>query len=189
MAWRRLAPSFNSFLKLVDGMPFRSSQWLLVAGIVFLVASVFLVAFFLLAPNQETQDSGGAVQQAIVPRACFENGSCLDLELARSDEERARGLMLRESLSSSAGMLFLFESDEIHSFWMKNTLIPLDMIWLDAGGRIIGFQENALPCMETLCPLFSIAFPSRMVLETNAGFISENNVQLGQLVLLQNVPA
>jgi len=96
--------------------------------------------------------------------------------------------MFRTSLASDAGMLFVFELDEIHSFWMKNTLIPLDIIWLDADSRIIGFQENVPPCTTALCPLFSINRPSRMVLETNAGFVAENGVQIGRLVSLQNIP-
>lgn len=170
-------------------MPSQSYRLLLAAGTVCLIASIVLFGFFLFALNSQSNTPSPVPSQSLASsRACFASGACLELELARSDEERTRGLMLRTSLASDAGMLFLFESEENHSFWMKNTLIPLDIIWLGADSRVIGFEENVPPCTTSLCPLFSINKPSRLVLETNAGFAAKNAVQIGQLVSLENIP-
>ncbi len=170
-------------------MPSQPYRLLLTAGIVCLLASIVLLGFFLFALNPQSNIQPPAPSQSLAsPRACFASGACLELELARSNEERARGLMFRTSLASDAGMLFVFESDDIHSFWMKNALIPLDIIWLDADSRVVGFQENVPPCTTPLCPLFSINKPSRLVLETNEGFVAENRFQIGQRVSPQNIP-
>ena len=73
-------------------------------------------------------------------RACFKE-YCFAVELAISPEERSRGLMFRESLDQDKGMLFIFEKEEKHAFWMKNTLIPLDIIWIDHNKEVI-FIKN-----------------------------------------------
>ncbi len=72
-------------------------------------------------------------------------GARFAVEIADDDAERARGLMFRESLSSSAGMLFIYDQPQKVSFWMKNTLIPLDMIFIGADGRVNRVHSNAIP--------------------------------------------
>lgn len=67
------------------------------------------------------------------------------VEVARTAEEQARGLMFREELAPDAGMLFVHRRPKVANFWMKNTLIPLDMIWIGANGRVLGVHENAVP--------------------------------------------
>lgn len=71
------------------------------------------------------------------------------VELAETSEARSRGLMYRESLPRSEGMLFVYPSPQHASFWMKNTLIPLDMIFADAAGRVTVVHSNAIPGDET----------------------------------------
>lgn len=71
------------------------------------------------------------------------------VELADTDAERARGLMFREKLASSAGMLFVYDRPGRAAFWMKNTLIPLDMIFADPTGTVLRVHENAVPHDET----------------------------------------
>lgn len=68
-----------------------------------------------------------------------------DVELAVTPQDRARGLMFRESLPSQSGMLFVFDPPQPVAFWMKNTLIPLDMIFLDQTGTVIKVHANAVP--------------------------------------------
>ena len=88
------------------------------------------------------------------------------IELADEPNERAQGLMHREVMARSAGMLFVFEQPQTVAFWMKNTLIPLDMIFADTAGRILRIHENAIPHDETPIPGGEGVFA---VLEVNAG--------------------
>jgi uncharacterized membrane protein (UPF0127 family) len=74
------------------------------------------------------------------------------VELADDAGERAQGLMHRESLPASAGMLFVYEHLQLVSFWMENTLVPLDMVFLDAAGRVVKVHENAVPLDRTPIP-------------------------------------
>ena len=75
-----------------------------------------------------------------------------NIELADDPKERSLGLMNRKSLPQSAGMLFAYEKPQAVSFWMRNTLIPLDMIFMDATGRVTHIHENAIPLDETGIP-------------------------------------
>jgi uncharacterized membrane protein (UPF0127 family) len=107
------------------------------------------------------------------------------VELARTDAERSRGLMNRERLDEDAGMLFLFPVSDDHGFWMKDTLIPLDMIFVTEDGRIAGIVEQAGPRTLTLR---SVGAPSRYVLEVNGGWSARHGVKAGDRVRFENVP-
>jgi hypothetical protein len=107
------------------------------------------------------------------------------VELARTDEERRVGLMYRQNMAADAGMLFLFDEDEIHTFWMKNTLIPLDMIFIRADGTVAGVVEQAEPRTTTGR---TIGKPSRHVLEVNGGFAKAHGIGEGTKVDYQNIP-
>ena len=98
------------------------------------------------------------------------------IELADEPAERAQGLMHRESMARSAGMLFVFEQPQAVAFWMKNTLIPLDMIFADKTGRIKHIHENAIPHDETPIPGGNGIFS---VLEINAGLSKLYGFQVG----------
>jgi uncharacterized membrane protein (UPF0127 family) len=89
-----------------------------------------------------------------------------DVELALNDAERARGLMFREKLGPYDGMLFDFHQEAPVSFWMKNTLIPLDMVFIGADGTIRHIHANAVPLSTDTVPS---QFPVRAVLEINGG--------------------
>jgi len=106
------------------------------------------------------------------------------VELARSEEEKRRGLMYRQNLAPEAGMLFLFPEDEIHTFWMKNTLIPLDMIFIRKDGTVAGVVENAEP--KTLTGR-SVDKESRHVLEVNGGYARLHGITEGTRVGYQHM--
>lgn len=89
-----------------------------------------------------------------------------NVELAVSPQDRARGLMFRESMPQRSGMLFVFDPPQRVAFWMKNTLIPLDIIFLDRTGTVTGVHENAIPHDESLIEGGDSVFA---VLEINAG--------------------
>lgn len=99
----------------------------------------------------------------------------LQVEIADSDAERQRGLMERTALGENRGMLFVFESEQTLSFWMKNTLIPLSIAYMDSGGRIVDIQDMQ-PLDETPHPS---AEPARYALEVNQGFFEEHGVEVG----------
>jgi uncharacterized membrane protein (UPF0127 family) len=106
------------------------------------------------------------------------------VEIADTDEARQRGLMYRMNLAPDAGMLFLFPHDEIHGFWMKNTLIPLDMIFIRKDGIVAGVVENAEP--KTL-DTRTVKKPSRHVLEVNGGFARQHGIGEGTRVSYEHV--
>lgn len=122
------------------------------------------------------------------PRVIVETASgahAVRVEVVRTDQDRARGLMNRSRLDADAGMLFVFEESDDHSFWMKNTFIPLDMIFVDEGGRVAGVVERAEPLtLESR----TIGKPSRYVLEVNGGWASAHGVRPGDRVRFENVP-
>jgi uncharacterized membrane protein (UPF0127 family) len=91
----------------------------------------------------------------------------VDVEVVGTPDTRQRGLMFRKQLAPNAGMLFLFEQPEHHTFWMHNTLVPLDMIFITADWNVLGVVENATPLTDS--PR-SVPGESQYVLEVNAGF-------------------
>lgn len=101
------------------------------------------------------------------------------VELARTDSERERGLMYRNHLEPDAGMLFLFPRPATLSFWMRNTLIPLDMIFIDQDRRIVGIVENAAPETETAR---RVDGNSQYVLEIAGGLSQRWGVHAGSSV-------
>jgi uncharacterized membrane protein (UPF0127 family) len=110
-------------------------------------------------------------------------GVTIDAEVVRPPRDTERGLMYRLSLPEEAGMLFDLRSRSDHTFWMHNTCIPLDMLFIDADGLIVGIVENA-PTLNDAAR--SVGCPSRWVLEVNAGWSRRHGVRAGQRV---SVPA
>jgi len=104
------------------------------------------------------------------------------VELAVTSAEHERGLMFREHMAPDVGMLFISDSPRRQVFWMKNTLIPLDMIFIGADWRIAGIVENAEP--RTLTSR-DVGLPSQYVLEINGGLSARYGLRAGQLVDFQ----
>lgn len=107
-------------------------------------------------------------------------------EVADKREELSQGLMHRRSLPQDQGMLFVFPREGNYAFWMKNTLIPLDMIFINEARQIVGVVENAQP--HTTEPR-AVAAPSRFVLEVNAGWVKRHRVAVGDRVEFVPSPA
>jgi uncharacterized membrane protein (UPF0127 family) len=101
----------------------------------------------------------------------------LAIEIAEKYEDRMRGLMYRKSMGADAGMLFIFEKEAVQKFWMKNTCIPLDMLFIGADGVIVGIEENTPTLSEDT---FSAYCPGKYVLETNAGWTRQHGIKAGQ---------
>lgn len=109
------------------------------------------------------------------------NGKKILIEIADSPEEHQQGLMFRTSLKENRGMLFIFEQPSAVAFWMKNTLIPLDIIFIDGNNRITDIQ-TAHPCTADPCPTYKPTQQILYVLEVNAGFAEKNNINVGDKV-------
>lgn len=111
------------------------------------------------------------------PKICFQK-NCFYLELATTRAQQTLGLMNRTSLPNNKGMLFIYQEPGIYSFWMKNTLIPLDMIWLDENFNIIYIKKNAQPCLTNQCPSYGPQEKAKYVLELNAGEVEKINLKI-----------
>lgn len=108
-------------------------------------------------------------------------GAEVDAELVRSPHDTTRGLMYRTHLAQDRGMLFDLRAREDHKFWMHNTCIPLDLLFIDFDGLIVGIVENA-PTLNDASR--SVGCPSRWVLEVNAGWARRHGVRAGQRIEL-----
>ena len=106
------------------------------------------------------------------------------VELARTPPEHERGLMYRGHLDADAGMLFLFDRPSVLTFWMKNTLIPLDMLFIDADRKIVGIVESAEP--QTLTSR-QVPLPSQYVLEIGGGLSARLGIRPGATVQFHDV--
>ena len=135
------------------------------ASIVFCVLGVIYLWIRFLAKSIVNSD-----------KVCHAN-KCFIVEIADTDETRQLGLMNRESMGTNRWMLFVFEKLKKHSFWMKNTLIPLDMIRIDSDLTIVDIQ-TAQPCNSNVCETYVPQGDATYVLEINAWTAEEYNIKL-----------
>jgi hypothetical protein len=108
-----------------------------------------------------------------------------NVELASTPEEQERGLMFRERLPDNGGMLFLSNKDEVRYFWMKNTLISLDLIFLSSRRKVVSVFHSARPMDETT---ISSLYPARYVLEVKAGRAKQCGIKTGTQARFINIP-
>ena len=109
-------------------------------------------------------------------------GKCFFVELAKSFSEKEKGLMYRKDLGKDKGMLFIFDREAMYPFWMKNTFMPLDIIWINKAGKIVFIGENIQPCKTLLCPETYPDSSATYVLELNAGISRQFGFEKGDLV-------
>lgn len=108
----------------------------------------------------------------------------LNVEVADSDEKRAIGLMGRDQLSANTGMWFVFLDFAPRDFWMKNTKIPLDILFFNEKKEIVSMVENMEPCppADLSCPVYTSNEPAMYALEVNAGFVKEKRIRRGDRI-------
>src|SRR5262245_22044720 len=107
------------------------------------------------------------------------------VEVADTPSKRALGLQYRRDLAADRGMIFLFPAESIQSFWMKNTPLPLDMIFIDRERKIVGIVEQTVPfSLDSR----SVNAPSQFVLEINGGLSKRHGIKVGDRVRFENVP-
>ena len=107
----------------------------------------------------------------------FPDGFSVTAELAVTPESRARGLMFRDRIEEDQAMLFLFEGEDIHPFWMKNMRFPIDILWLDRERRIIHQEVSVPPCLREPCPSYAPPGPAAYVLELQSGFAEAHGLR------------
>ena len=109
---------------------------------------------------------------------CFES-NCFDAELALTSKEREQGLMFRDYLEEKEGMLFVFTAEEEYGFWMKDTAIPLDMIWLNEDKEVVFISKNNQPCDNDECSAVNPDKKAKYVLELNGGTADKIGLEVG----------
>jgi hypothetical protein len=142
-----------------------------------IIILVFIVGFVLLNFMQHKKNT---VSES---KICFKD-KCFIVELAKNNLERATGLMNRENLENDKGMLFIFDSDGEYNFWMKNTLIPLDIIWISSDKKVIFIKNSAQPCKQEICESIRPGVIAKYVLEINGGLAETLGIKEGDEVVM-----
>ena len=168
---------------------------LLIIAVVVLIYLSFHFAGILLSPTS---------QQNLQNQVCFKgeaSEACFSVELAKTEAERDKGLMNRTELGKNKGMLFIFDKEGVYPFWMKNTLIPLDMIWIKespsagastelsrmSSGQVVFISQDVQPCKSLVCPIINPSAKAKYVLEINAGISGKTGIKLGDEVKINIV--
>ena len=106
--------------------------------------------------------------------------SAIDIELAQDDSRRQLGLMYRDKLAENQGMLFIFDGDEARAFWMKNTVLSLDMIFVNSKDEIVTIHKNTTPYSEQS---YASSKPAQFVVEVNAGYTDKHKISVGDRIV------
>ncbi len=109
------------------------------------------------------------------------------LEVVETEKQRAQGLMFRRFLPADNGMLFIYERMQILDVWMKNTVIPLDVIFISDQGQIVSLIRALKPCKQDPCKIYSSTNKARYMLEVNAGLIDKKALEIGQILVFDGV--
>ncbi|GAB3787646.1 DUF192 domain-containing protein [Dyella agri] len=122
---------------------------------------------------------------AAAPVTVTLHGQRFSVKLATNEAAREHGLMMRTSLAPDHGMLFVFPDTAPRGFWMKNTLIPLDILYFDEQHKLVSAQLNVPPCKAVPCPVYPSAGPARYVLELSAGTVKRIGVRDGDTLAIE----
>ena len=141
-----------------------------------ILITILILSFFSLAYTRE-----------VTQRVCIKN-TCINAEIADDDYKRQQGLMFRESLADDHGMLFVFQYEDKYGFWMKNMLIPLDIIWISKDMRVVDISTNVQPCSDT-CDNITPKKAVKYVLEVKSGFVNKHKLRLGDKVSFSLISA
>ena len=134
--------------------------------------------------------ASAAPDAASGPRALLPSGAAISVDVAVTDQEKAQGLMFRESMPKNAGMVFLFEGLEIRPFWMKNCHFPLDMIYTTKDGTVVDVLRSVPPCAPDPAPCESVVPKAKAdtVLEVNAGVAEAEGAVPGAKLRFLSIP-
>jgi len=156
------------------------SKNLILIGLILVLALITGCTRTTPSGNESSANNSG---NESLSKVCF-GAKCFYVELAVTTEERSRGLMFREHLDPDKGMLFIYPDEGVHSFWMKNTLIPLDMVWINGNREVISISKDVQPCQTPQCPLISPGQKVQFVLELNGGTSDKIGLAVGDKITL-----
>jgi uncharacterized membrane protein (UPF0127 family) len=137
------------------------------------------------APVPTTMTTAAAPANA--SRIILPDNSIITVEVASDDPTREQGLMYRDALAENRGMVFLFLQAGEYPFWMKNTLIPLDMIWMDSQHRIVHIAHDVPPCKADPCPNYPPNAQASSVLELAAGVAAKHHLANGNVLRFEGM--
>jgi uncharacterized membrane protein (UPF0127 family) len=161
-----------------------------VVQIFLLIVVIFAALYFGVLGPASTGAPVFGPKPTSIPRDQFVKikDTLIRVEIADTQEERAKGLGGRQSLASDSGMLFVFPKADQYTFWMKGLSFPLDMIWL-SNKRVIDIMKNVPPPTanqsDADLPRYKPLEPADMILEVNAGFVDQHNIKVGDTVEIQ----
>ncbi len=142
-------------------------------------SAVMALLFFMLASAAQAQERQAFTSEPLTIETASGKTHDFVAELALDDAQRAQGLMFRKSMPSENGMLFDFGEARAVAMWMRNTLIPLDMLFIGSDGRITHIHENAVPHSEAI---ISSRGPVKFVLELNGGAAKRSGIKPGDMI-------
>jgi uncharacterized membrane protein (UPF0127 family) len=160
--------------------------WSIIIFLVFVVGAILINRY--IVSNKEVVKQGLFTNNSLEPKFTPEGSlnfikstdssviSRIVIEIADDDASSEKGLMYRRSMADSLGMLFIFKESEPRTFWMKNTYIPLDIIFIDEKFSIVSIQKDAVPFSETSLPSKENA---KYVVEVNAGYTDSHKIKVG----------
>ena len=140
------------------------------------ILRLLLLIFFACGPGWAS-DSKDALPKAIAP-----DGHEFRLEIAATPEQQARGYMFRKRVGRDEGMLFVFPASDFHSFWMKNCLISLDIIWISEDWSIVHLEQQVPACRKDPCPSYPSMSKARYVLEIASGGARKHGLRVGETI-------
>ena len=170
----------------------RSISGLTIFGLVLLASAALVIVIFLVLPDRDSVPDQVNNPDAVSGSIAFREDALLTfassqgirraaivVEIAADDATRTKGLMGRTSLDETQGMLFIFPEEDMRSFWMANTPLPLDIIFVDASRKIVTIQRNTVPYSEESVPSTA---PAQYVVEVNAGFCDRHDIIEGDVI-------
>jgi uncharacterized membrane protein (UPF0127 family) len=118
-------------------------------------------------------------------QVCKDKSHCILAEIAATPEARLLGLMFRDNLPEDSGMLFVYPQSNYWNFWMKNTKMPLDIIWLDETRRVVHIVYKAQPCMSKPCLIYASMYRAAYVLELSSGVSKKWQLNIGDQLIFE----
>ncbi len=159
------------------------NKFAVVALVALLLVALLLVAFYVFIPRVTTPQP--TLPLGTVTLTSPSGPVHVSAEIADEPGEWSRGLSFRPSLAEGSGMLFVFDDERFRQVWMKDTLIPLDVIFISGDLVVVHVVEGAVPCEADPCPLYGSGGPVRYALEVNADFAQVHGIRVGAQVTIE----